>query len=434
MNLNQGQEEAAAGFFEYLLSNKDEFIISGPGGVGKTFLMGHLIDEVMPRYHETCKLIGLPPIYNEVVMTATTNKAAEVLGISTRRPTQTIHSFLNLRVTEDYSTGESKLAKGRNWKVHSYKIIFVDESSMIDRMLLKYLREGTHKCKVVFVGDHCQLPPVKEKLSPIYLDRLPFYELTQQMRNSGQPALMAVCQQLRQTVEKVEELGTGAFKPIHIMPGVIDHITREEDLENEIVRHFKNPSNHDRILAYSNKRVMQYNDYIRAIRNLPPLLTVGEHVINNAAMQYGSDMMSVEDEYEVVWVAPTTEQIEIERGVYLEVLRCDLKGTHNTFFKVPVPVDRGHYTKLVKYYAARQEWVTMYKLKQNYPDLRPRDAATVHKAQGSTYETVFIDLEDISTCPNPNVAARLLYVAFSRARSRIVLYGALSKKYGGIIA
>ena len=65
-------------------------------------------------------------------------------------------------------------------------------------------------------------------------------------------------------------------------------------------------------------------------------------------------------------------------------------------------------------------------------DLRPEDASTVHKSQGSTFDTVFIDLSDLSTCRQPDMAARLLYVAFTRARNRVVLYGKLKDKFGGV--
>lgn len=110
--MNQGQKYAAEAFFSFLFDpSQKEFILSGPAGVSKTYWMGYIIDEIMPRYHETCKLIGIDPEY-DVVMTATTNKAAEVLEYATGRPTQTIHSFLNLAdLREDYSTGKMKLNK-----------------------------------------------------------------------------------------------------------------------------------------------------------------------------------------------------------------------------------------------------------------------------------------------------------------------------------
>lgn len=425
--LNQGQQKAAEGFFNFLFSKENELIISGPGGVGKTFLMGHLIDEIMPHYHESCRLLGIPQIYQQVAMTATTNKAAEVLGKATGRPTSTIHSFLSLRVMEDYATGVSKLIKSSGWDVHKNLILFIDEDSMIDGALMNLIREGTHQCKIIYVGDHCQLAPINEAVSPIFKRNLPFYELLEPVRNADQPALMAICNQLRETVK------TQRFQPIKAVPGVIDWLDGSS-MEREIITHFKDPTNHDRILAYTNARVLEYNDYIRQMRGMPPTLTRGERVVNNSAISMGgSGMMFVEDEFLVADVDSTSQYISIEPGTDLEVVYCTLIGTHATFTKVPVPVDKDHFTKLTKYYARQKDWQRYYTLKGTYPDLRPRDAATVHKAQGSTYDTVFIDLTDLSACHNPNMAARLLYVAFSRAKSRVVLYGNLAKKYGGIV-
>lgn len=425
LTLNQGQQAAAEGFFNFLFSEQSELIISGPGGVGKTFLMGHLIDEIMPRYHQACKLLGIPPVYHQVQMTATTNKAAEVLGKSTRRPTKTVHSFMRLRVVDDYETGVSKLSKNKDWMVHQGLILFVDECSMIDGALRRHLSEGLHKCKTIYVGDHCQLAPVTEPISPIYRDKLPFFELTEPMRNADQPALMEVCDQLRETVEK------GKFRPIRTVPGVID-LLDGPTMQAEVNTHFLNPSNQDRILAYTNARVVAYNDYIRQLRGLPPTLTVGERVVNNAAIQIGPSMMAVEDEFVVTAVSDSSTLIPITANVDLEVLYCSLQGVHKTFSRVPVPVDRNHFNQLVKFYSKQKEWRRYYELKGLCPDLRPRDAATVHKAQGSTYDTVFIDLDDLSTCRNPDMAARLLYVGFTRARRRVVLYGKLAPKFGGV--
>jgi len=428
-SLNKGQQEAAEGFFNFLFSDTKELIISGPGGVGKTFLMGHLIDEVMPKYREICEVMGISPIYTDVMMTATTNKAAEVLGKATHRPTKTIHSYLNLRVTKDYQTGKSKLKPiPTKWIVHERQILFVDEASMIDNDLLKYLHEGTSQSKIVYVGDHCQLAPVTESLSPIYTRNLPFYELTEPMRNAGQPALMAICDQLRETVK------TGKFKPIQIVPGVIDHYEPEE-MKKVVDTHFLDTNHPHRFLAYTNNQVVAYNNYFRKLRGLPPTFTVGERVVSNTVAFIGVNkgMMSVEDEFEIVGTSSSTSMVQIEPGVELEVLYLDLVGEHESFTKVPVPVDREKFVALTQYYARRHHWRLFYYLTENFPDLRPHDAATIHKAQGSTYDTVFIDLNDLSTCRRSDVAARLLYVAFSRAKNRIVLCGQLAKKYGGLV-
>ena len=121
--LNKGQEAVAKEFFDFLLDpNASEFNISGPGGTGKTFLMSHLIDDTMPAYMETCSLMGTKPLYNEVVMTATTNKAAEVLAQATGRPTSTYHSFQGLIVKNDFKTGEANVVPSKSFNIKKNKI------------------------------------------------------------------------------------------------------------------------------------------------------------------------------------------------------------------------------------------------------------------------------------------------------------------------
>lgn len=430
--LNQGQQEAAEGFFKFLFEQGTELIISGPGGVGKTFLMGHLIDIVMPRYEETCKLMGIPAHYSSVIMTATTNRAAEVLAAATSRPTQTIHSFLRLKVNDDYATGKTMLTRGRDWAIHKDLILFIDESSMIDKALLEMIRDSTCHCKIVYVGDHCQLAPIMEPISPIYRQRLPFFELTEPMRTDN-PHLQAANDQLRDTVK------TSEFKPIQIVPGIIDHLdvtAMQQAIDNE----FKDTDSNSRILAYTNARVVQYNDYIRELRQFTEPYVLDERLINSSAIQLrGSNrtrgMIAVEEEVRIAAMAPTTtmEVIDADNDVELEVRYCDLESAYEMISHVPLPVDKDHFNKLVKYYQQQKNWKLYFHLKNTFPDLRPRDAATVHKAQGSTYDTVFIDLNNLSTCHNPNQAARLLYVAFTRARKRVVLYGDLASKYGGLL-
>lgn len=423
--LNQGQQAAADGFFHFLFTDQRELILSGPGGVGKTFLMGHLIDNIMPRYHETCALMGIKPEFDEVVMTATTNKAAEVLGRATGRPTQTTHSFFNLKVMDNYTTGRSEITKSKSWKVHTRKIIFIDECSMIDRELLKMIREGTMKCKVVFVGDHCQLAPVFEPISPIYNQGLPFFELTEPMR-TGNPFLQQINLQLRKTVE------TGEFQPIKLVPGVIT-LLDEGQMEQQLLTEFMNGCGPNRILAYTNQRVVDYNAFIRDARQITDTYVEGEVLINNSAVQLATGMLSVEEEVTISDLSTSTTIVEIEEGVELECRTCNLVTPYDTFTGVLLPENKAHYTDLVNYYRKAKRWSIYYALKNKFPDLRQRDAATVHKSQGSTHDDVYIDLGNISTCHNPNQAARMLYVAFSRARNRVFLFGQLAEKYGGLI-
>jgi hypothetical protein len=426
-NLNQGQKDAADAFLQFLFSPDKEFIISGPAGVGKTYLMNYIIDNTMPRYLEMCQLVGLKPEYDEVVMTATTNKAADVLSKSVNRPTSTVHSFFNLVVKDDHKTGTSSIRQTARWKVHQRQIIFVDESSMIDTELWKMLHEGTANCKLVYVGDRHQLAPVHENLSPIYKHDSPMVELLQPVRNAHQPALMAVCDQLRDTVARND------FRPIRLVPGVIDLLDGNE-MQAEIHKAFSKQTHDARILAYTNRRVIEYNDHIRSIRNLPAEFQPGEYLVTNSMLHHDSGQVAVEMELEVLKNRGASKIcIDQDHDVWLDVNRLDLQDSFGEVIRdVPVMTDRGHFDALVKYYAKAKKWRLMFYLKNNIADLRPRDAATVHKSQGSTYDTVFVDLGNISTCHIPNQAARMLYVAFSRARTRVFLYGELANKYGGL--
>lgn len=432
LTLNEGQTLASEGFFEFLLSDEKELNISGPGGVGKTFTMGHMIDEVLPRYFEMCKMMGVQPEYHSVHMTATTNKAAEVLGQQTGRPASTVHSFFGLKVFDDYATGESKVTKSNNWTVHQGIILFIDEASMIDRDLYAFIHEGTLRSKIVYVGDKNQLAPVKETLSPVYRkENIRMFELLEPMRTTI-PQLQALNAQCRATVEELEKGNEDAFQPIREVPGIIDFIDEDQFLA-EIEANFLDPEHKNVILAYTNKRVVEYNSYIRGLRGLPEEFQPGDVLISNSAIRLGKHQLSVEDEVHVDWVSSTTQWVEVGPDVKMEVREAKLINNFGDTINAKLPVDRNHYNELVKYYRKLKAWTTYYHLKNNYPDLRERDARTVYKIQGSSVDTVYIDATNLSTCHNPAQAARLIYVAVSRARNRVVIYGDLASKYGGLV-
>lgn len=69
-------------------------------------------------------------------------------------------------------------------------------------------------------------------------------------------------------------------------------------------------------------------------------------------------------------------------------------------------------------------WKKYFRLKDAYANVQYIFASTIHKLQGSTYDTVYIDLSFIN---NNNISKdllyRLIYVAITRARKNIkVLY------------
>ena len=426
LTLNTGQQNAADEFFRFMIHpTQKEMAISGRAGTGKTFLLQHLFKRVLPDYRDSCKILNIPQIIKDFTFTATTNRAADVLSGSMDFPAMTIHSFMNLKVYDDFKTGRQKLSKTDRFKVHTNMLIFIDEASMVDRKLYKIIHEGTDKtCKIVYVGDHCQLAPVGEEVSQVFDPSIPRVELTQQMRNSGQPALMDLCEQLRETVE------TGVFKPIKLVPGVIDQLD-DTTMQQHVDTVFGHEDPDSRILAYTNNQVLAYNAYIRKIRGYGDRFGSGEAVVNNSGCKIGSNVLSAEREFTVEPLG-VDATLTMGDGTEIDYHNIELHDPKNgNVIPCRQPNKPSLFREIQKQYARNKDWFSFYQLKNSFPDLRSRDSSTVYKAQGSTYESVYADMQNIGTCTNPVQASRMLYVALSRAREHVYLYGRLPPRFIG---
>lgn len=429
-DLNQGQRKAFDDCFGFLLSEDPFFVISGPAGTGKTYLMNTISEAGMQHYHNSCALMNVEPDFHAVAFTATTNKAAEVLEVSIGKPTKTIHSFLGVKVLENYRTGKTDIAKGRDWKPKAPMILFIDECSMIDQTLLEIILETMPGSKIIFVGDHSQMAPINAKLSPVYDTVSPdnFAVLTEPVRNANSTALKDLCLQLRDTVE------TGIFKPMDSVAGVIDYLD-DVAMPAELDQVFKIQNPSSRVLCYTNEQVNLFNEYIRSdVRNLPPEFVPGDVLVVAQAYQRGKVNFSVERELTVKRVGPT-QYDDTHSGIlgdevieYNLIDFTDPTGT-SLIEDIPVARKRAPVDFTIKTYAKRKQWPAYFDLKATYLDLRDKAASTVYKAQGSTYDSVYIDLGNIGKSFDPQQVARMLYVAVSRAQTRVCFYGRLPLRY-----
>lgn len=427
MALTSDQQKAADVFYDFLFTDEAFLTISGKAGVGKTFLMQHLANNIMKLYTDHCTLLDVDPKFTSVIFSATTNKAAEVLERSVGTRVGTVHSTLNLVVEKDSATGKSWLRQRQKVNLH-HTVLFIDEASMIDCDLFKIILEaGTPTTKVVFVGDQAQLAPVGEKLSQVFLhsSKTNFVHLEQPVRNAHSPALMDLCERFRETVN------TGTFADIEEVPGTIEFLDQAQ-MEAAVISEFQQPTEKARILCYTNQRVQQYNQAIRNMRQLPDHFVEGELIVCARPYITKNLKVSVERTMEVIEVSDDTVMVPLftRKGNKHEIECYKYTVKYPNLFdslhhEINIPKSSKDFEEMVSSFRRKKEWSTIFQLEKLVGDFRQPDACTVYKSQGSTYETVFIDIGDIGTCHDREQLARMLFVAVSRASQKVCFYGNL---------
>ena len=421
---NQLNDDQQASFIDVInfINGPDQFMdISGGAGTGKTFFIAAVADTILRQKNNQCTL-------HSVAITATTNKAAAVIQEAMPHRAGeigTIYSFMNLRLSENFSTGVAKVVPTNKFEVHSGTLIIIDEDSMINAELFKYLQMGIDQtCKVLFVGDRNQLAPVKEELSPIFSQGYRTSFLTKPVRNAGSPALMALCEQAKLTVL------TGIFTPIVEVPGVIDFVDGPA-LKGVLEREYAVEDPMRRILSYTNKQVILYNTFIRTLRGYTEPYEVGEILTNNSSAELGGKERLYTDQMVVVErILSDDMNSVIVPGHDIRTITMLVSDANSTrTYEVTCfayPQDRAD---AMKFYSSAKAWDKYFRIKNTFPELRSVAASTTHKAQGSTYDTVIVDLADIGKSTNRMQTARMQYVALSRPKVRLFIKGELPPRY-----
>src|SRR4030095_936878 len=157
------------------------FVLKGYSGTGKSTLVRILLDR-LPNLLKAARLVNPSIVEYEIVLTATTNKAAENLAQITSLPVATIQSHLGLRVVTDYRTNVTTLVPKANAQTREGECLLIDEGSFIDPGLLGQIFALTHQCKIIFIGDPAQLTPVKSTGTPVFDAGFKSATLTQVVR------------------------------------------------------------------------------------------------------------------------------------------------------------------------------------------------------------------------------------------------------------
>lgn len=394
--------------------NKPYFLLKGYAGTGKTFCIQELVNAGTFKHSEIC-------------FTAPTNKAVKVLrnyldeASLQACATRTIYSLLGLSLQ---ANGEVKeLAKPEEpVDLSRYKVIVVDEASMINRFLMSAIDDAFSDWSVpfIFMGDPAQLPPVGEITSPVWkIDN--GYTLTKVLRYGN--SMLDLATAIRNVVDNpFPSIKIETNPPVHRVakPVWLDEIEKNIEL-------FK--TDEAKIITWRNIKVDEYNAYVRKLifgdearrtKWIPTDKIVATSRITDLD---GNILLQTDETAEVLEVVegyhPMHNEFDIynilalderERKVTLRVL------TDSGAFKLS---NRLNELSMEAKGGKRYKWREFWELKEAFAEIRHSYAITSHRSQGSSYRKVFVDLEDLMLNRNKPEAFRSLYVSCTRQREEL---------------
>ncbi len=261
------EQEYFLGAVERLLNTylpKCGLILNGYAGTGKTSVIGALVKELSAQKR---KFVLLTP----------TGKSAKVLQRYSGYSAFTIHKFIYQVVQKGgrrYFTRKENLYKNTLFIVDEVSMISGEEkyftegnsNSLLDD-LLSYIFEGEN-CKLIFLGDQAQLPPVHSLLSPaldadvlknefdLKIAKCHFTEVHRQEQDSGILENATMLRKLitgkRDDVSWNWELFDFAKLSAYDLPEIYEEAIQKYGSDEVI------------ILCRSNKQALMYNQAIRA--------------------------------------------------------------------------------------------------------------------------------------------------------------------------
>ena len=471
IKFTNSQKVAVDGIMNFIAEPFDvnKYIIGlvGAGGTGKTFIIDYIITY--------CKLSP-----STIKCTSTTHKACRVFSEAiSRRKVDTIQSTLGLRLDlklEDFNPDCPQFNPSSKPKLDNIELLIIDEASMLPAKLTTYICKICKELhiKILIIGDDNQLAPVNE-IRSIAFDRcFCLYRLTEIVRQGELNPILNLLDMLR------NDIAHKTFSFIEYISKHLGEMTYNENQEGYSIlepQGFKNfidicfkdeayQKNIDmyRIIAYTNLRVSSWNNYIRnnivtdsdkSIINNNDLILSYETIVN----EFNETILNNSEEYIIKSIIDFCEDKHHLDGFLIQfqqihggkvtkpifVINHTDKDNISRYIKIldelknrALQSTRGNRVARWKdYYNFKKEHLILTNIIDKYTrkikytrDLDYGFALTAHKSQGSTYDTIFVDLNDMIydkngfIYNNTNELLRRLYVACSRARTNLILcYG-----------
>jgi len=422
------------------------FIIRGYAGTGKTTAVAAMV--------KTFPAFGL-----KSVLLAPTGRAAKVLAGFSKKPALTIHK--KIYYSERTQSGQIQLKLAKN--SHRNTVFIVDEASMIGDEagnslsgftrgsllddLIAYVFSGEN-CRIVFIGDTAQLPPVGTPLSPALEPRklmgayglqLKGVELTQVVRQAQDSGILYNATLLRKqmTEDQIKiQFKLNGFEDIRSINGM--------ELEEELEQCYsKFDSDETMVICRSNKRANLFNQQVRSrIKFFEDEIATGDYlmIVKNNYFWLDEDAPlsfiangdiaeilrrgTIEERYGFRFLDVSLRLLDyqlqpIEAKILLNSISSQSSSLSQTENKQLFEAVMQDYQAI----GSKRKRMELIKKNPYFNALQIKFAyaITCHKAQGGQWKAVFIDPGYLTADFINQEYARWLYTAVSRATERLYL-------------
>ena len=403
-----------------------DMYITGQAGTGKTTGLRELVQYCIDANQD-------------YMVCAFTHKACGILRskLPANAKVRTLHSYLKKRPTinqeaHDHSRIERSVVTG---EADLVPLLFVDEYSMVGEQDLMDIRAIEPAIKVVWLGDSNQLPPVGdiqaiEPYGPYTVT------LTHVYRQEGDNPLLGTLQQLVSFIEGAPASELKEHSSFH----------RNQDL----VKSYQDDAEDKILLAYTNAQVEALNASVQG-RDEPE---AGDKVYSPTTKETYEFKRWLEP-HEVSYIMPgfgdpitlgtrfKTLEFLLTQGYQFAELNDEIvvacQFGHGRYKQLSTQLkraaagsnaaigkDAGTWARKNPNHKKSKErakaWRSFLSFNEAVICLDFTHAVTVHKSQGSTYKSVYLDTQDLAIAADINYTLylKLMYVALSRASATVV--------------
>ena len=410
-NLTPDQQKAFENLVSFVHRDKLLFRLQGFAGTGKSYLICEFLKWIKSA---SIQYIAASP----------TNKAAKNLRKIAKDAgldldVKTVAQLLGQQPQLNEETGEEEFLSQGEDSIGQYKLVIVDEFSMVNKDNFEEIvnKSSLYRTKIIFVGDRAQLPPINEEEPKAATYPMDQAVLNSIVRYDGD--IVRVAENLRKGV-RFYRFETTQDGTVTVLPES-DWLAKATDLFKS--QEYKANSDHVRILAWRNKTVKSFNNYVREQlwgKDAPDYV-IGDRLIARQPLfrpkpgGQGKSKWNIvinNSEEAIVTGTPQLETIKAFRQEYL-VWKMTVQPNEGIAKEVMILHQDSVelHKKTLKKYVADKQWSSYFDLSRIFDNIGYAYALTTHKAQGSSIENVLLDFGDMEQAGDRQ---KLLYTALTR--------------------